>query len=166
MINDPVGLPSLLFQLLTSAIDRLAVENARFKAAKVWMQCLSSSMTMNQVLLEPDASTWGSMPLTILRQENNVMSLLCQGRGKTPKLGGKIVVRKEDPHLDPYIKLTGSELTQRILAGTAEEAIRAICARHLPPSWCPAQTEPWQLGKHSLHQAGQILHQQKGSVLG
>ena len=86
-------------------------------------------MTMDFVLLEPDASSGGCMPFKALRQKNNFMPLLCKSRGKASELGRKIVMRKKDPHLDPFIKLTGKEETQQKPADTAEEASEVFFAR-------------------------------------
>ena len=98
---------------------------------------------MDLVLLEPDPITRGSMPLNVLRQKNDIMPLVRQSRGKTSELSRKIVVRKEDPHLDPCVKLTGKEVTLQTLADTEGVASQVFFAQHHQLAWCQAHTKPW-----------------------
>ena len=99
-------------------------------------------MTMSGVLLKPDTSTLGGVPLTVLGQEDNIMAFICKSRGETSELSGKIIVRKKDPHLDPCVKLTGKEVTLQTPADTEGEASQVFFAQHRRLAWCQAHTKP------------------------
>ena len=92
MIDNPVRFPTLLLQLLASTKYGLSMKNARFKSTQIWMQNFSSTLTMRFIFFELDASIGTSVPLTVLGLKNNFVVLLCQGRSKTSKLSGKIIV--------------------------------------------------------------------------
>ena len=56
-------------------------------------------------------------------------------------------MRKKDPHLDPFIKLTGKEETQQKPADTAEEASEVFFARRSSTCIVPGSNKTMAMRK-------------------